>query len=332
MAETTTILSLPPEILTQVVSNLNCFDLENVAKTFNQRLYAATVSMLKPQIPWLNNARAMCALFPPFNTKKLLPAFPEHIGPFVPDWSNQRDELEGYLVDKFGLRSKAPLYRSSPPDLRSWMNLDGTFWWLDAPNGSSSDRKEFSSVAEDWQIDVVIAQAKALGLALPVGYETFMRSRHLSYRIPSHNAWYYELGKLVPCPPEIDNGAGGYIQVFHFDQQSCAFAYLYLNKAGNHCVLYSDRELYDDNFDFDDPAIEATDVDEDTLKRKEKIDYSGTNADYHIVGLSFEEYLVGVYFEEQLNFANDPFPLLQDYIAHIYHSPAEVECLRHQSK
>ncbi|CAI4214386.1 unnamed protein product [Parascedosporium putredinis] len=263
--------------------------------------------MLKPQIAWLNNARAMCALFP-LEYQKAGADIPRAYRPIRARLSNQRDELEGYLVDKFGLRSKAPLYRSSPPDLRSWMNLDGTFWWLEAPNGSSSDRKGFSSVAEDWQIDVVIAQAKALGLTLPVGYETFMRSRHLSYRIPSYNGWYYELGKLVPCPPEIDNGAGGYIQVFHFDQQCCAFAYLYLNKAGNHCVLYSHRELYDDNFDFDDPVVAATDVDEDTLKRKENVDYSGTNADYNIVGLSFEEYLVGVYFEEQLNFANDLFP------------------------
>ncbi|PKS08136.1 hypothetical protein jhhlp_005411 [Lomentospora prolificans] len=342
MAADSPVLTLPPELLSHVFSYLNAFDLECVAKTFNRQFYKSVIPTLGPLIPWVNNARRMCKVFPPFDTNDLFPSFPDQIPRFHPDWSNRHwNGIEGSTCERLGLDpSRGKYYRSSPPDLRSWMKLDGSFEWLAPLDGSvaGSMRPHTGSeggrpVAEAWRVDAVVKQAKSLGLTLPVGYETFLRSNILHHRIPSSYAWYFDLSKLIECPPTFDNGAGGYLQRFHCDQQYCAFAYLYMNKSGNHCVLYSDDDVYQE-LGIQETEVEVDDNAPESGGGKRNVEAKGvfSKDNFEIVGLSFEEYLAGVYYEELLSFGAEPFPGLKDYVAHVYRHPAEIEPLRGQSK
>lgn len=282
---TTTILLLPPELLSQIFSHLNPFDLECVAKTFDHHLYGVAIHLLKPRAAWVQNARRMCAVFCPSGSAHLLPSYPGHINPFKTDWSHCREEIPATHYQRLGLDpANGPYIRTSPPDLRRWMKLDDSFGWL-VPLDSRmaremephTGREGHRSVADDWQVDLLAKTAQELGLTLSQGFETFLRNNRLHHRIPSYHAWFFQLSRLVKCPSRIDSGAGGYLLRFHVDQQYCAFDYLYMNPAGNHCVILPRVDVYEalgienDAIGRDDAEMTPTHTMGPSLRRKTSI-------------------------------------------------------------
>jgi hypothetical protein len=251
-----------------------------------------------------------------------------------------REEIPRKDYDELSLDAKCgPYIRCSPPDLITWIDLDGLFEWLKPldeemaetmaeHNGNEGDR----AVASKAEVDALLKKASELGLIVPLGFEAFVRSDELHHRFPSYSTWFFKLSKLIKCPASIDDGQGGHLCQFHLEEQLCAFAYLYLSPAGGHCVLVSQVDVYetldeDDEITGEDVAGEGEEVDEDN---GDTDDFE--KADFFIVGLSFEEYLVTVYFEGLLRFKAEPFQGLVNFVKHVYRSPAEVEHLRDTSK
>ncbi|KAK3191554.1 hypothetical protein K4F52_002369 [Lecanicillium sp. MT-2017a] len=334
------ILRLPAEILLQILRNLNPFDLESVVKTYNRAFSSAASSLIKPHQAWMKNARAMCALFETASPRKycrsLIPSFPGHVKQFYPDWSTRRREMADTECYNLGLdRSRGVYIRSSPPDLRSWMRLDGTFGWLPPLGPEMAKTMErynglegSQPMAEGWQVDAVLKQAAIFGLTLPVGFETFCRSSRFHLRFPSYSAWYFRLGKIIDCPAVVDGGAGGYVMRFYIDQQACAFAYLYLSRSGGHCIIFSSFDVYSSLSSSEIVDAEHPEEEEDEEEEQEDSEDELRKEDFFIVGLTFEEYLVATYYEELLNFREFSAPGLKDYVRHVYQSPASVEHMR----
>ena len=349
------ILHLPPELLVAVLDYLNPFDLQSVVQTFNKTFYAVGDPLLRPWKAWIHNAQSMAALFPPestHSTRRLCPSYPTHVPTFNDDGVSLRDEIARKDQKSLALDPKrGPYIRCSPPDLITWMKLDGTFEWLEpldedlaatmaAYNGAEGD----GPVALKSQVDTLIKQASDLGLKIPAGFELFLRSDKLHHRFLSYSAWYFRLSKLIKCPANIDDNQGGYLCRFHFDQQGCAFAYLYLSLSGGHCVLLSQTDIYMCLNEDDEIRVstsgEPPDKDNgaDSTSEKEDTDEESINTDelekenFSISGLSFEEYLVTVYFEGLLSFEAKPFKGLRSFVKHVYRSPVEVEDMRGTSK
>ncbi|KAF4341373.1 hypothetical protein FBEOM_4722 [Fusarium beomiforme] len=308
-------------------------------QTFNKALYSAADTTFRPYKEWTRNAQQMTALFPPQSThssRRLCPSYPSHIPPFENDGVSMSEEIPRKNYADLSLDLKdGPYIRCSPPDLITWLKLDGLFGWLEpldddlaeemaTYNGNEGDRP----VASKAEVDVLVKKVNELGLRLPPGFETFLRSDKLHHRFPSYSAWYFKLSKLIKCPAAIDDGQGGYLCRFHFDQQSCGFAYLYLSPSGGHCVLVSPVDVYASlNEDDDNNGEQSTDEGGET--DEESIDTSELTKEYFsIAGLSFEEYLVTVYFEGLLSFEAEPFEGLRNFVKHVYRSPREVEHLR----
>ncbi|KAF9772846.1 hypothetical protein IL306_009419 [Fusarium sp. DS 682] len=294
-----------------------------------------------PYKAWTRNAQQMATLFPPQSThssRRLCPSYPSYIPPFDNDGVSFSEEIPRKDYADLSLDLKhGPYIRCSPPDLVTWMKLDGSFEWLESLdedlaetmaeyNGNEGDRL----VASKAEVDALVKKVSELGLVLPPGFETFVRSDTLHHRFPSFSAWYFKLSKLIKCPAAIDDGQGGYLCRFHFDQQSCGFAYLYLSLSGAHCVLVSQVDVYVSLNEDDDIDEEQSDGEESD---EESIDMSELTKEYFsIAGLSFEEYLVTVYFEGLLSFEAEPFEGLKKFVKQVYRSPAEVEHLRETSK
>lgn len=331
------ISSLPPEILLKILSILNPFDLENVAKTLNKHLYNAARPTLTVMAPWVASARRLSSMFPVECDPKILPSYPGHIGPFQTGSHHDRVDICPSDYEPLGLGPGAgPYIYSGPPDLH-WMKLDGSFHWLEPlDQETASEMRPHTGVEGDRplatprQLELLAKQADYLGVTLPLGFEAFLKSNRLHHRIPSCSAWFFEPSVIVKCPPSIDNGAGGYMLRFHWDQQGCGFAYLYMNTHGDHCVVYSLVDLWME-WNSEIPA-------EGGERHPGGLENSGRDPDdvasdsFPIAGLTFEEYLVSVYFEELLNFEAEPTQGLKDYVSHVYRNPAELEHLRGRSK
>lgn len=256
----TTITNLSVELLLAVLEPLNVFDLECVAKTFNKTLYNASIILLLPHKEWVRNARHMSKLFqsPKINnrgTQCLLPSFPGHIQALEADTSEYTgfEEIPHNEYKAFGLDpGGGPYIRSSPAELRPWMKLDGSLFWLEplgkvlyervaVYTGHEGDKR----LAEEEDVRVLTEQAEERGLVLPPGFVPFVSSAQFHHRMASTRAWFFDLREMIPCPPELDDGEGGYIVGFHMDQQACGFAYLYLSPVScHHCVLFSFVDLY----------------------------------------------------------------------------------------
>ncbi|KAH7250860.1 hypothetical protein BKA59DRAFT_471355 [Fusarium tricinctum] len=326
-----TITELPVNILLLILKYLNPFDLECVAKTFNKTLHNASFRLLAPHKEWISNARHMAGLFQPkkFNdhcTRRLLPSFPGHLHPLKTDTT--LEEIPHRDYEAFGLDPESrPYIRSSPAELRTWMKLDGSLAWLQplekelqeivaVHTGHEVDRR----LAEDKDIQVLTKQAEDRKLMLPPGFLPFIRSNQFHHRIASTSAWFFRLKKMIPCPPEVDGGEGGYLIRFHCDHQYCAFAYVYLSpNSGHHCVLFSYLDLYED----------------------EDEDHAGTGEalkdDFLLCALTFEEYLVERYYTETLLYRHHytrgtPSVGLKSFVRSVYRSPVEVTNLREHSK
>ncbi|KAF4944897.1 hypothetical protein FGADI_12366 [Fusarium gaditjirri] len=332
--------NLPPEVTIAILKYLNPFDLLSVLQTFNKALFSAAEIAFKPYKEWTRNAQKMVALFPPQSThsaRRVCPSYPSHIPP-LDDSVSMSEEIPRRDYESLSLDPKeGPYIRCSPPDLVTWMKLDGSFEWLEPLDedmaeemlphtGTEGDRP----VAPKADVDALIKQVSDLGLVLPTGFETFVRSDRLHHRIPSASAWYFRLSKLIKCPAAIDDGQGGYLIRFYFDQQACAFAYLYLSLSGGHCVLVSTVDVYacfNEDDEINGGQLDGDNEGEDS--DEEGIDTSELTKEYFfLAGLSFEEYLVTVYFEGLLSFEAESFEGLEDFVKHVYRSPREVEHLR----
>ena len=313
-----TIASLPPEVLLQILSSLDPFELENTAKTLNRRIYNVVLPLLTPIIPWMRNAQKIASIFPAGGCASGDP--PSQANGIRPLVRGQRDELDCDECRHVGLDpERGPYKYTGVPDLR-FMGLDGSFHWLQPLDeatalemqphtGTEGDRP----MAKPWQFAVLIGQARELGLTLPPGFHEFFTSNRLHHRIPSFSAWYFEPGRLVKCPSAVDNGAGGYLLRFHWDQQDCGFAYLYMNPSGNHCVVSTFVDIYEGT---------SHDVPQGDDAANPEVfkcgDIELQNNDFTLVGLSLEEYLVSVYFEELLHFEAPPSAAMKDYFAHVF--------------
>lgn len=335
----TTITHLPLEVLRLIFKLLNPFDLESVAKTFNRVLYSATSALLEPYKAWISNARHMTRLFQSrelrHHTKRLLPAFPGHIQPFETD--DTLEELAKRDYEACGLDPEGgPYLRSSPAELRTWMKLDGSLAWLEPLDkklrkimAEYSYSGSSKPLAEHDEAERLSDQARDRGLVLPSGFVSFIRSAEYHYRMASTSAWFFTLEKMIPCPPQVDDGEGGYLVMFHSDQQGCGFAYLYLSpKDGHHCVLFSLTNLYE----YEDVA-EA----EASQGRNSAIATEVVKEDFTLAGLTFEEYLVERYYTEILLFrghgARDtPSEGFKNFVGAVYRSPREVAQLKEHSK
>ena len=87
----------------------------------------------------------------------------------------------------------------------------------------------------------------------------------------------------------------------HRDQQACAFAYLYMDPSGDNYIVHSHVDTYMTM----DPEIGAKGEDRDPKELEEL--WAGepddmVNENFVIVGLTFEEYLVSIYYLELLHF------------------------------
>lgn len=306
----------------EILSNLNPFDLENVAKTFNKQLYIAASPTLAPLIPWVRSARRMSSLFRIPSNPLVLPTFPRHIGPF--QWG-QRNQLSQDEYGRLGLDPSAgPYIFHGPPDLR-WMNLDGSFRWLEPLDEMTADEMEPHTGREGdhpilttEEYELIARKADETGLTLPRGFKKFATSDRLHHRVPSHTACYFDISRIIKCPPKVDNDAGGYLMRFYCDQQGCGFSYLYMNRSGDHCVICS----YADAYVGVNPEIGAEGEEKDTDPEEyedEDPDFEHlVNESFTIAGLTFEEYIVSVYYEELLNFKSTPTKGLKDYVSHVY--------------
>ncbi|KAG5825924.1 hypothetical protein H9Q74_004017 [Fusarium xylarioides] len=106
-----------------------------------------------------------------------------------------------------------------------------------------------------------------------------------------------------------------------------------VSPSGGHCVLVSTVDVHacfndDDEINGgqaagDNAVNEGGDADEESIDDSEL-----TKEYFSLAGLSFEEYLVTVYFEGLLSFEADTFEGLEDFVKHVYRSPREVEHLR----
>ncbi|KAF5672689.1 hypothetical protein FDENT_10490 [Fusarium denticulatum] len=336
--------TLPPEVTVAILRCLNPFDLLSVLQTFNKALFSAAEIAFKPYKEWTHNAQKMVALFPPrssHSTRRLRPSYPSYIPPLDHDNVSEREEIPRRDYEDLSLDPEGgPYIRCSPPDLITWMKLDGSFEWLEPLDKDTADDmlphtgvEGDRPVAPKADLDALVKQVNDLGLVLPVGFEAFVRSNRLHHRIPSASAWYFRLSKLIKCPPAIDDDQGGYLIRFHFDQQHCGFAYLYLSSSGGHCVLLSTVDVYacfNDDDEINGGQVDGDNaVDEGADAGEGSIDDSELTKEYFsLAGLSFEEYLVAVYFEGLLSFEADTFEGLESFVKHVYRSPREVEHLR----
>src|SRR5687767_1102615 len=133
------------------------------------------------------------------------------------------------------------------------MKLDGSLAWLEPLDkrlrkiiAEYSDSQSSKPLAEHDEGERLSYQAGDQGLVLPSGFVSFIRSTKYQHRMASTSACFFTLEKLIPCPPKVDDGEGGYLVMFHSEQQGCSFAYLYLSpKDGHHCVLFSFTNLYE---------------------------------------------------------------------------------------
>lgn len=82
----------------------------------------------------------------------------------------------------------------------------------------------------------LLASAQETGVTLPASFVKFMQAPGLQDQIPSSTACYFDLSDHLLSNP---TGEAGYLVRFMNDQQDLLFWYLYLNPAGDHCVLVS---------------------------------------------------------------------------------------------
>lgn len=143
-------------------------------------------------------------------------------------------------------------YESLPPITEP----DETLSWLEPLGETIDQRMEVyrNPRAARGKLGELVRAAGTLGLSLPDAFLRLMISGELQDRIPSCTACTFQLGdRILRCPGSSE----GYIVSFLHDQQDCVIWYLYLTRAGEHCVLAFPGDLES----FVDAAAEGQEVD-----------------------------------------------------------------------
>lgn len=152
--------------------------------------------------------------------------------PFPAAWFSI--ELKGFRNMREFRTYDAFSYEELPPLPLPSQSFCGDFEWLKASELQAVDEEE--AVDLDSQIERLVTLASQIGLSLPEEFVRFMKSPDLPNRIRSCTGCFFELPDEIIENPA---GAGGFLIRFLSDSQGCLFWYLYLNGAGEHCIVAS---------------------------------------------------------------------------------------------
>ncbi|KAJ4312260.1 hypothetical protein N0V84_010027 [Fusarium piperis] len=306
------LLSLPQEILLKVVKELHLADVETLAQTFNRRIHATCMPLLTKRIAARKHANRMKECFGAHDTSSHL--------------LKPSDEI----AEQLGFDGVDEISIPDEPTSVEYLDLNGDLSWmepLDTETAESMMGHHQGPAAEDPKlIDKLIADAKKLGLELPPGFVTFMRSEELQYRIPSAQAAYFTLGEdgFRKCPSKTDNGLGGYVIRFFVDQQWCWVWNLYIYPGGC-AVLGSSGDLNSDPKEAADQLLEDGGATQEEIDRAREMGFPlahATKDDLVLHSLGFEEFLATTYYEELIFFVTheetEVSKGLRDYLDHNY--------------
>ena len=346
------LLTLPDEVLVNIISLLRGVEIECLARTFNERITRICLPLIRDRVAARRNKRHMLSLFdvrlPSVDAESLL--------------SEAQFTLYG-LELLYGPYSVPPMTIAAPFLNLDYLELNGDLYWLTALDKETTE--EMSQYhdsgwgATEEQMNELAGKAKELGLTLPECFVRFMTDKQLPYLVPSAVAAFPTLGELTKMPlPAKGNFKGmcsyrsfpdaeiqqapkkdgedrpgqGYAVTFYEDQQGCYYWCLYLDTNGGHCVVGTDssKPTKEDEPDYFDALF-------DRLTPLER----GLNivpldpeecCDCVMEGTSFEEWLVAMYYVQWAWFvleesSKDPPPPvkwdgklepLKEYIVRVY--------------
>ncbi|KAM6528363.1 hypothetical protein FALCPG4_009348 [Fusarium falciforme] len=307
------LLSLPQELLLKVVKELHLADVETLAQTFNRRIHATCMPFLTKRIAARKHSKRMKECFGTYNTQSHLFKLSEDIA----------EQLGFDGVDEISI--------PDGPTSVEYMNLNGDLFWMEPLDPHTARRMEphhqGPAAGDPKLIDKLIADAEKLGLELPPGFVTFMRSEELQYRIPSAQAAFFLLGEdgFRKCPDKIDNGLGGYIIRFFVDQQWCWVWSLYIYPGGC-AVLGSPGDTNCDPEEAASQLLKEGRATQEEIDRAREMGFPVTYAmenDFVLHSLGFEEFLATTYYEELvfyvMNYEQTGISKgLRDYLDHNY--------------
>jgi hypothetical protein len=174
MSEDAWILRLANELLLQIISYLQAFEIERLARTFNRRLTDACLPHLQGRIAGARNRRLMMHSF---EVKDYKAFYDSDINELFHSWF-------------------AAMHTFSPPPTDAFANFDhfdlrGDFSWM-YPTQSEELRTMFHPllftqnppIATAKQIDELVSAASALGVSLPPCFRRFMIDEELHNRFP----------------------------------------------------------------------------------------------------------------------------------------------------
>jgi hypothetical protein len=118
------LLEFPNEILLAIIKILpHSLDVDGLARTFNRRLYAICMPLLAPRIVYIRNAKAIMAVFGPY---EVIVNRHTHMGEGI----YYLFDFLG-LVHSWGLLTALPPADASDPMRRvEFLDLRGDFYWL----------------------------------------------------------------------------------------------------------------------------------------------------------------------------------------------------------
>ncbi|RSL41107.1 hypothetical protein CEP53_012961 [Fusarium sp. AF-6] len=311
------LLTLPQELLLKAVKELHLADVETLAQTFNKRIHATCMPFLTKRIAARKHSNRMKECFGTLETRSHL------------------FKLSDEIAEQLGFNGVDEIKIPQGPTSVEYLNLNGDLSWmvpLDPQTAQTMMSYHQGPAARNPKfIDKLIADAKKLGLELPPGFVTFMRSEELQYRIPSAQAAYFTLAEdgFRKCPDKIDNGLGGYIIRFFVDQQWCWVWNLYIYPGGS-AVLGSPGDLNCDPKEAADQLLEEGRATQEEIDRAKEMGFPLTYAmenDLVLHSLGFEEFLATTYYEELIFFTMDGETEvskgLRDYLDHNYRKKKE---------
>ncbi|RSL60072.1 hypothetical protein CEP54_006935 [Fusarium duplospermum] len=306
------LLTLPQELLLKVVKELHLADVETLAQTFNKRIHATCMPFITKRIAARKHSNRMKECFGTHETHRHL------------------YKVSGDVAEQLGFDGVDEISIPPGPTSVEYLNLNGGLSWL-VPLPPQTEQAMMAyhqgpAAKSGRFIDKLIRDAKKLGLELPPGFVTFMRSEELQYRIPSAQAAYFTLAEdgFRKCPDKIDNGLGGYIIRFFVDQQWCWIWNLYIYPGGS-AVLGSSDDLNLDPKEAEDLLLEEGMATQEEIDRAKKMGFPLTypmGNDLVLHSLGFEEFLATTYYEELIFFVmggeGEVSKGLRDYLDHNY--------------
>lgn len=235
---------LPPEVILDILQHLYPIEVKQVSRTCNKYLYSICQPLLRQQLAAQRHRKSMLSCLGQHNIKY----------PCIP--------LEYYYYSE--LREKHGPYTPNRSPCLDFLGLNGDLYWLEAPNSEMDeiDTEPYSDLRPPSQelINNLENQARHLGIELPASFVKLMRNKELQSRIPSGFGSFTNLGcSLRKCPNKLDNGQGGYIIRFVYDEENADFRALYLSATENkgYCVL---QTVTDPNLSLEDDLEKVTEA------------------------------------------------------------------------